>query len=198
MSNNELLGLILMIGVFMFAMLSDNKSRERKAKKFSEADTIRLSGENILSDINQLEAQILQYHMLPDAIRGRDAYIFRFLIKTWFKELSARYRYDQPKRDRICKDILTYMSDLQNLKVSSFLSMEGKDTEKAKHDQDWRQLRDSCDIIEDALAQEVGPVAVRQLREARTAGFSAFSKVGEMAPEGYEYEIFTGQLKPTA
>jgi len=133
---------------------------------------------------------------LPDAIGGRETYIYRNLMTGWFNKLSGQNRYNSLMTQQLRSDWLDYMSSLSDRSTYNFLSLEAKDD---KGQEMYREQHVTASrkafAIEDAFAAAVGKDAIDELARVRTRDFFSFNRHGEMAPEGSAYDL-RGQLHP--
>jgi FtsZ-interacting cell division protein ZipA len=167
---------------------------EKTKRQEMEWQELRLSDENIEKKIVEFENAIITDKDLPDAIRRTNAYIFRFLMVRWYRELAAKNRYNSQVAKQIKSDMLTYMDSLKEWKTSSFLSAEAKEEQRTAWEDDAQSLRQVCNRIEDAFAFMIGSDAREELEKAKSTDIFVFSDTGEPAPEGYIYG-FSGGLE---
>jgi hypothetical protein len=186
-----LLGIIL-IGLFLlWAWRSDRRQKEQQAKQMAETEERRTSEEHVIQQQMKFEKRLHDGVEigLPDAVRGRSAHIYRYLMREWFNKLAAQSRYDQPKLKKLRKDWLIYMEMLETSRTSNFLSLESRDeAAREKHARAAEEEKVQLAAIEDAFAEAIGPEAVEKLRETRARTWDSFSDEGELGVEG-QYRI---------
>lgn len=191
--------LVLMGAFVLYAVHSDRKRKERQAVASAEAEERQSSEEYVIQQQQKFEAEI-QHGLeirLPDALNGREVYIYRTLMREWFAKLTARDRYDEPKVKRLRKDWLVYMEALRHRATNRFLSMES--TSEQKQAQYARQVQEETMqimAIEDAFAEAIGPDAVKTLSQIRAKEYDSFSSSGELAADGYRYLGYSPRGEP--
>lgn len=139
---------------------------------------------------------------LPDAIRGRDIYIFRKLMRKWFQKLASENRYKEELIQKLRRDWLDYMYLLKQHKTNWYFALESPapednfDPDKYREDAiiEGKKLL----AIEEAFAAAIGKDAEKELSRIYnldTHSFSEFSfdKFGNMAPRGSAYNL-SGEL----
>jgi hypothetical protein len=166
----------------------------RQAKRMVEAEEYRTGEEYLFREQTKFERRIIQGDeiMLPDALRGREVFIYRNLMRVWFAKLAAQARYDEPKIKKLRKDWLVYMEVLRRSSTSAFLSREsGDEAQRERYGREAHEQKMRTVAIEDAFAEAIGPEAVERLREIREKKYDSFSASGELAPDGYRYWGFS-------
>src|SRR5580704_1352960 len=149
-----LLGIIL-IGLFLlWAWRSDRRQKEQQAKQMAETEERRTSEEHVIQQQMKFEKRLHDGVEigLPDAVRGRSAHIYRYLMRAWFNKLAAQSRYDQPKLKKLRKDWLIYMEMLETSRTRNFLSLESRDeAAREKHARAAEEEKVQLAAIEDAF-----------------------------------------------
>jgi len=129
MNNYTFLGIILIGLFFLWAWRSDRRQKERQSRQMAETEERRTSEEYVVQRQMAFEKRLHDGVEigLPDAVRGRSAHIYRYLMREWFSKLVAQSRYDKPKLGKLRKDWLIYMEMLETSRTSNFLSLESRD-----------------------------------------------------------------------
>lgn len=191
----ELIGL-LAAAVFLWVAFKSNSNDYHLIKSHSDTKLNAFqSNDAVIAKLISLEQLIIQNPDDPDSIRYNIAHIFRYLIVPWYKELISIYRNDPDKILRLNRDVSNYVDNLQRWKTLSFLSIEGEKGRRPINAEEAEKCRMSCDIFEDSIARELGAGAVKLLEAIRTARMFMFNKQGDMAPEGYEFDMFANEFR---
>ena len=176
-------------------------SKSTEKIHLSPKDVVFLPIEEKITEERTLEFQTkfenrLRDVYLPDAISGKEIYIYKNLMNVWYEKLSAEKRYDLSVIQKQRGDWLEYMDALKDKSTYEYLSSESTEKEKAE------SYRNDCAIaskkvfaIEEAFASAVGDDAVRELARIRALDASVFSKEGELVPEGFEINA-EGKIQP--
>ena len=130
------------------------------------------------------------YSILPDSISNQEIYIYRQLMLPWFRELSAKNRYNEEIIKKIRKDWVDYIEALKDRSFNAFMSSE-EDNKEDENDYDLNQEIASRKVftIEAAFAAAINKEAVKELDRIREIiRFDAFNNRGELAPEGFRFE----------
>ncbi len=179
------------IGLAIWLVLSLLKRREADANKrrYAQYDAERYTEENVRRVQIDFEDRLDKYPDLPDAITGRDAYIYRNLMSVWFSHLIAKQRYVESMAKELRADWLGYMSLLEGSCTSSFLSAEAKsDADREKYGKQYDEERRELEAIENAFAAQIGQEAITILTEVRLRRYDAFDRAGKnLAPDGFHY-----------
>jgi hypothetical protein len=161
---------------------------EETELKIADEDKSRVTDESLLKQQSAFEAYLLKTY-LPDAIIGKDIYIYRNLILPWYKELSGKSRYNNDVAQKLRNDLSDYMHAMEDAKTYSFLSAEAKDEiERNSFDAKQEIAARRKIAIEDAFAWNISKDEVNELARIRSLHFYAFQPSGDMVPEGYELD----------
>lgn len=185
--------------VFAFALLgwlADRNRRKREGNQLAESVEYRRSEEYVLKQQIQFEEHLAEIY-LPDAIRGRELYIYRKLMRGWFEKLIAMNRYSEAVSKKIRIDWLAYMALLNSRATHRFLGLEASD--KSKGEKYLREAQEEAvqiASIENGYAELIGPPAVEALRQTRERPYDDFSREGELAPEGHMFLGFSPTGEP--
>jgi hypothetical protein len=180
---------VVIVGFVLSWWMSKNESETRKQQS-EEWERYRLSDENVLKAKADFDMRLNEDAGLPDGIVGREAYIYRNLMRKWFDSLIAKYSYDESMSTKIRSDWLSYMYLLESESRSSFLSRETNNAnEQERYGQDAWLERKQYVAIEDAFAAAIGNEAIEELQRVREAPHDAFDRSGRkpMASIGYSY-----------
>jgi hypothetical protein len=185
---------LIFIGIFVvgaaFLFKSWQNEREKQRKVEDESEKYHFSDQHIFEVLARFEADMLQYTDLPDAHSGRNAHIFRFLIKPWFETINAKLQYDAVAERKVKEDILEYMEAMDSRRSNLFNGMMANDKGNDEQERTYDAARMADElrlkVIEDSFAHAVGEDALRKLAEVRAINwFGAFSRDGQINPENY-------------
>ena len=129
---------------------------KRRAEQMAEVEERRTSEEYVIQRQRKFEKRLREGVEigLPDAVRGRSAHIYRYLMCEWFNKVAAQSRYDEPKLRKVRKDWLIYMEMLETSRTSNFLSLESRDeAAREKHGREAEEEKVQLAAIEDAFAE---------------------------------------------
>ncbi|MCK9351274.1 MAG: hypothetical protein WCT49_04460 [Candidatus Paceibacterota bacterium] len=133
---------------------------------------------------------------LPDAINGKEIYIYKKLMSVWYAKLSSENRYDDAMVQKFRADWLEYMNALRDKSTFKYLSSETTDKEKAEsYRNDEAVASKKVFIIEEAFAALSGKEGTDELARVRALDDASFSKGGEFVPEGFELNL-EGKIQP--
>jgi hypothetical protein len=197
-SIEQMLLIVCGVAIVMYILWKVDQQREHKEKLLSDGwEKKRLSDEGIAKAQARFEKQLEEEINLPDAITGRDAFIYWKLMRTWVASLIAAKRYSDTGSDKLRSDWLEYMGLMDQRARSSFLALETENEER--RDEYWEEAhaaRSKMTVIEDGVAAAIGQEAVAQLKDVRSRKYDAFDRSGKkpMAPIGYHY--FPTSIQP--
>lgn len=179
------------IGIVVWLVLNLRQRREAgdNRKRDEQYDAKRYTEENVRKAQIDFEDRLEKNPDLPDAIRGRNAYIYRNLMSSWFSSLIAKQRYTEAMAKELRADWLSYMSLLEGSCTSSFLSAEANsEAGREKYGKQYDDERRELEAIENAFAAQIGQEAVATLAEVRLRRYDAFDRGGRnLAPPGFHY-----------
>ena len=183
--------LIILLFIIIIWLVA-KKSHEANAipKQNPEPEKNQIEEEDVFNFQNDFEED-MQNTDLPDAIDREEIYIYKNLMLPWYNKLSSQYRYDDVMIQKLRNDWIDYMSSLKDRSTYNFLSLEAEDKEKKaaywnKHVIASRRIF----AIEDAFANSIGKEAVKELARIKKLDiFKKISRQGDMAPNGFEYDI---------
>jgi hypothetical protein len=133
---------------------------------------------------------------LPDAVSGKEMYIYKNLMSVWYDKLSAENRYDDTMIQKFRGDWLEYMSALRDKSTYTYLSSESTEKDKREsYRNDTIIASKKVFATEEAFASAIGKEASDELTRMRGMNESAFSKEGEFIPEGFEINA-EGKIQP--
>ena len=149
-----------------------------------------LSEENVIRAQMAFEQRLDSTVDLPDGIRGKQAYIYRNLMRKWFDDLVAKHGFDEVMARKIRSDWLNYMELIESQGRSSFLSLECENRNKqASYEKAAWEEQNRVVAIEDRFAAALGREAMSELRSVRDREAQAFDRTGQkkIAPVGFHY-----------
>ena len=178
-------------------------SKHQKTQILTTKEVASSPSSNEIKEESVFKAQTafeekLQQTYLPDAIFGRDMYMYKSLIRGWYSKLAGQYRYDEKMTQKLRNDWLAYMTALEDRATYNYLSLETWSEDEKKSDsyrEDHVTASKKAFAIEDAFAAAIGGNAVSEVEKARDLGHGSISRQGELAPDGFEYD-FRDELKP--
>ena len=134
---------------------------------------------------------------LPDAISGKEIYIYKNLMSVWYAKFAAVDRYDDKLIQKLRTDWLSYMESLREKSKFYYLSVEtGQKAKAESYQNDFIITSKKVSTIEDAFATAAGKDAVAELARIRSLDeLSAFTRDGELIPPGYEVNA-QGKIQP--
>ncbi len=181
-----------LILVFIFVAIAIWWLRFRTNRRASVAKITRSSINE--QDLAQLQAaferRLADDCDLPDGIRGRDAYIYWNLMRSWFDKLIAVNRYDSEYAKKLRSDWCEYLQLLSRARTSKFLALETSNEAMAStYGQEAELASRSIEAIQNAFAAAIGAEAIEALREIRNRDGDAFDRSGKrpVAPTGHHY-----------
>lgn len=97
---------------------------------------------------------------------------------------------------KLRSDWLEYMQAVRDRNTYNYLSLELEDEDKQKHYREEHIVASrKVFAIEDAFAAAIGEEAEEELTEIKAKDYWAFSRDGQLAPEGFMYSL-SGELEP--
>jgi hypothetical protein len=160
----------------------------KSSSKTEDSNTTKkeISEDTVFEIQNNFERRLKEVH-LPDVIGGKEIYIYKNLMRVWYKRLSSENRYKDAMIQKLMSDWLEYINALDNLASYLYLSLEAASKEKQEsYYNDHILASKKAFAIEDAFASAIGKDAVKELDHIR--GLSAFNFNGELAPDGFEWD----------
>src|SRR5207247_6776110 len=103
----------------------------RSAAAVSIRGASELNDDELVKLQTDFERRIVSGQDLPDSIRGRKAYIYWNLMRNWFSQLNAAYRYDEAQVQWLRRDWRDYIDLLPGVTTSQFLALEASSSAKA-------------------------------------------------------------------
>jgi hypothetical protein len=194
----QVLLIVCAVAILIYILWKVDQHREHKEKLLSaEWEKKRLSDEGIGKAQAKFEKQLEEGIDLPDAIRGRDAFVYWNLMRTWVASLIAAKRYADTGSDKLRSDWLDYMGLMDHRARLDFLAAETEsEEERDKYSEEAHTERRKMTAIEDGVAAAIGQEAVALLEDVRSKKYDAFDRSGKkpMAPIGYHY--FPTSIQP--
>jgi hypothetical protein len=185
--------LVIIIAVWLIVKNSKNSAHSDVSPTSVEEKDI--SEETVYKMQNSFEKRLEQNH-LPDSPGGRAIYMYRNLVCNWFYKLAAENRYNDEMTQKLRRDFLEYIYSVEHGSTANYLSLEVEDKESQdEHEEEARTQARKIYTIENAFAAAVGKEAENELKRVRELDYSAISREGQLAPDGYKYDLL-GELKP--
>lgn len=153
-----------------------------------------VSEEALFAAQNRFEKN-LEDTLRPDAITRGELYLYRKLMREWYNRLAAKNRYDGAMTQKLRGDWLDYMEALRERSTCNYLWMESEGKTADNYRERTFTASRKASAIEDAFAAAIGNAAVQQLAVIRNKDLFHFSESGELAPDGFIYDL-AGKLKP--
>jgi hypothetical protein len=129
----------------------------------------------------------------PNAIRGKEIYIYQHLMRPWYQKLASENRYNDEMTQKLRNDWLDYMGAVEDRSTCNYLSLEFWDEKEPKKSNDYRDQHVLASrkmfAIEDAFAAAVGKEAVEELNHVHKMDWDQFDKFGNRAPDGFRYDL---------
>ncbi len=183
-NNMSFLWVIVIVGAFLWFA---SKNKKNSVDPESSPSSIPSSEESVFQAENKFEKKLENYN-LPDAISGKEIYIYRELMKKWYNNLSANNRYNEQVTHKLRSDWLDYMDALEERNTCNYLSLETEGKDSDKYRESHIVASKKVLAIEDAFAVAVGTDAVDELNRARALSFFEFNHEGNRAPNGYQWD----------
>lgn len=142
------------------------------------------------------ERRLIEEQDLPNGIRGKQAYIYWNLMRNWFAQLNAAYRYDA-KALQLRIDWFDYIDLIHRTSTSRYLALESdNEDEAAAYYKDVKLSSQRIEFIENAYAVAIGVEAIEDLHKVKNREAGAFDRSGTqpIAPIGHHY--FPVSLNP--
>jgi hypothetical protein len=163
----------------------------------STSDDKNVVSDNELTQLQtNFERRILEEQDLPDGIRGKQAYIYWNLMRNWFAQLNATYRYDA-KALQLRLDWCDYIDLIHRTSTSRYLALESDNEDKAAvYYEEVKLSSQRIEFIENAYAAAIGVEATEELHKVKNRETGAFDRSGTqpIAPIGHHY--FQVSLNP--
>jgi hypothetical protein len=178
-------------------------SRSKKTESFSvsteskkDEPQEKITEEMIFKSEAYFENKLEEEIDFPDAIQGYPIYVYKNLMRPWYKKLSGENRYDDEMIQQLRSDWMDYMWSIGKSATSRYLYMETSeetDPEKSKsHYEKANIAHKKIVAIEDGFAALLGKDAINELKHIRDLhkeNLRKFDKYGNLAPEGFEYDF---------
>jgi len=161
---------------------------------------VKITEETVFKVQSEFETKLRDETEFPDAISGYEIYIYRNLMLDWFNKLAAKNRYDEDLTQKLRKDWLDYMDAAADRSTYNYLSIESYDEKDNSKSEAYREKHIAASrkmfAIQDGFAAAIGKDAVAELARVKAMGFREFSRKGELAPEGYKWDLGRRELEP--
>ncbi|MCX6780913.1 MAG: hypothetical protein NT003_02235 [Candidatus Magasanikbacteria bacterium] len=189
---------IIVIGVVIWFIYARNKEKaQQNISVITEEKEVVISEETVFKVQSKFEDKITNETEFPDAISGDEIYIYKNLMRPWFDKLIAQYRYDEKMIQKLRNDWLDYMEAVGDRSTYNYLSLESQDEKQSeKYREDHIVASRKMFAIQDAFATAIGADAVSELKKVKEMGFMSFSRNGELALEGFKWDLGRRELVP--
>jgi len=165
-----------------------------------EEKEVKITEEIIFKVQSEFETKLRDETEFPDAISGDEIYIYRNLMLGWFNKLAAKNRYDEDLTQKLRRDWLDYIGAVGDRSTYNYLSNEFYDEKDNSKSETYREKHIAASrkmfAIQDAFATAVGEEAVAELAKIKAMDFMEFGRNGELAPEGYKWDMGRRELEP--
>lgn len=189
---------IIVIGAIIWFIYARNKEKaQQNIPATTKEKEVVISEETVFKAQSKFEDKITNETGFPDAISGDEIYIYKNLMRPWFDKLTAQYRYDEKMIQKLRNDWLDYMDAVGDRSTYNYLSLESEDEKQSeKYREDHIAASRKMFAIQDALATAIGADAVSELKKVKEMGFMSFSRQGELAPQGFAWDLGRDKLTP--
>lgn len=189
---------IIVIGAIIWFIYARNKEKaQQNIPVTTNEKEVVISEETVFKVQSKFEDKITNETDFPDAISGDEIYIYKNLMRPWFDKLAAQYRYDEKMTQKLRNDWLDYMEAVGDRSTYNYLSLESEDEKQSeKYREDHIAASRKMFAIQDAFATAIGVDAVSELKKVKEMGFMSFSRHGELAPEGFKWDLGRRELVP--
>jgi hypothetical protein len=190
--------LIIVVGIIIWFIYTHNKEKvQQNTARTTEEKEVVISEETIFKAQSKFEDKITNETDFPDAISGNEIYIYKNLMRPWFDKLTAQYRYDEKMIQKLRNDWLDYMNAISDRSTYNYLSLESEDEKQSKeYREDHITASRKMFAIQDAFATTSGADAISELKKTQGMDFMSFSRHGELAPEGFKWDLGRRKLVP--
>lgn len=198
-----LVWIILAVVVTYLVIKSHSSKSENLVHTFiatEEEKEEKITEERVFKVQSNFETKLRDETEFPDAISGKEIYIYRNLMFGWFNKLAAKNRYDEVLTQKLRRDWLDYIGAVCDRSTYNYLSMEFYDEKDNSQSEAYGEKHMAASrkvsAIQDAFAAAIGEEAVAELAKVKAVDFMEFGRNGELAPEGYEWDIGGRELNP--
>ena len=178
----QIILIILIVGIVIW--YHDDK----KKKSLVDLENSPITEETVFKAQAAFEKH-LENTFLPDAISGKEIYIYKNLMRVWYDKLSGNNRYEESMLQKLRNDWLDYMAALEDSNTYNYLSMEEEDEKESKVQRE-KEFTASRKVfaIENGFASLIGGDAVKELARVRALEYGAVDRSGNLAPSGFEFD----------
>lgn len=189
---------VVIIGIIIFLVIQNKKKKARSSVVNEKEEPFVITEEVVFKAQNRFEDKITNETEFPDAISGNEIYIYRNLMRPWFDKLAAKHRYDEQMAQKLRSDWLDYIEAVGDRSTYNYLSLEfSEDEEKSKrYREDHVNASRKMFAIQEAFATAIGEEAIAELNKVQEMDFMMFSRHGELAPEGFKWDLGRRELVP--
>jgi len=178
-------------------------SRSKKTEPFSapiesekEETQEKITEEMIFKSETYFENKLEEEIDFPDAIQGYQIYVYKNLMRPWYKKLSGENRYNNEIMQQLRSDWMDYMWSIEKRATSRYLYMETSEETEVEKSRSYYEKANIAHkkiiAIEDGFAALLGKDAINELKHIRDLhkeNLRKFDKYGNLAPEGFEYDF---------
>ena len=132
----------------------------------------------ILNAQAALEKHLREY-WLPDHPGGKDAYIYKQLMRGWYEQIVAQSRYDKNRLRAIRVDWMEYIDLVQRNATNGFLHVTSKTPFEGRAYNNMLHGSSRAEAIENAFAALIGNHATLLLNTVREKAFDDFDHEGD-------------------
>ena len=162
----------------------------------SAADKNEVSDTELTLRQTNFERRIVEEQDLPDGIRGKQAYIYWNLMRNWFVQLNAAYRYDA-KALQLRLDWCDYIDLIHRTSTSRYLALESDNEDKAAvYYEEVKLSSQRIEFIENAFAAVIGVEAIEELHKVKNREAGAFDRSGTQPIALIGHHYFPVSLNP--
>jgi len=189
--------LVIILAVWWFSKQRHEAESNSNKVKISEKSEKNDITEEAVFKIQADFEEKLHDNYAPDAIDGKEIYIYKHLMRPWFDKLSSKNRYDKTMIQKLRNDWVDYMTSLEDRNTSNYLFFESEKQEDENSYRDEHVIASrKVFAIENAFASAIGNEAEEELARITNLDSSSFHRHnGDIAPEGFEFGV-DDELKP--
>lgn len=174
--------IVLVAGIIWFLYIKNKKKESTPANaEYTTEHKKKLLEDYVINAQNRFENTMNEKRDFPDAISRRDVYLYKQFMSPAYDRLIAKYRYEDEMIQKIRKDWLTYMVELESAWTCAYLSMEFYDDKKTE---DYSNSAHTSFLkvknIENSFAELLGNSQVKKLEDMRKIEFSQLNNLGEL------------------
>ena len=174
---------LIVIGVVILFIYLRNKEKKQDVvlPKNVSPQKNEIKEETVFEVQTKFERK-LQDTFLPDAIKGKESYIYKYLMFPWCEELLGKHHYDDKMIQKIRKDWIDYMgalkedADCKCLYKIAFFETDRQEEAGSYMDR-GRIASKKAEEIENTFAFSIGKEAVDELFRIRNTAEEDFPQM---------------------